>query len=477
MAGFVSQFVSYSQYQICSAEAEDLLDIYTVGDELLHGGGPDGCTGFTGIHTGDVEMRVVVHTAEPPPDGDWDTASETTLWCPDGELTVIGLLSEGRDALTAIPAPAKTLIRVRVYARNRIHESVREPADPPEQHEIHVWPVDEETAPVTLWSDESRQSWTPNPAKAAEWAMLQLLDQARRGVPDDGVRVTVVRTAPRGIRLATTIPAGDLAIRLRPSADATTLTWEWALADRPIFPDPLTVLPDGRASAVHLRGNPEGTLTLRHAGVPGGQAVLLGLIWDHLLTRPAAAAYAWQPPLRAKAGEATRLAETSRRERDERLAAGWGGTVPTDRMRAAGHLAKELARMDRPLLDRLAAFPDDRLRAVALWTARQALDRAGLLGLDWIADALATVETGEPLPAVFADRHGRTAYERMLADPQLPQTMIDVPGRRPVLLAAAAFGVLTALTQDDPLAAAAGTVVVAASAHGSGLLGDLRAAF
>ncbi|MFC4070026.1 hypothetical protein [Actinoplanes subglobosus] len=283
MTGFVSQFVSYSQYRIRTSEGDDLLDIYTVGDELLHVGGPDGCTGFTGVHTGEVDTRVVVHASEPPPDDDWDTASETTLWCPDGRITIEGLMGEADGPLTDLPAPAKSLIRVRVTARNRIHESIREPTDPAEQHEVHVWPVAEETAPVTLWSDGWGPAWTSRPDRAAAWAVLRLLDEARRRVPDDGVRVTVVRTVPGPVRLPATVPAGDLAIRLRPSAGAGTLTWEWTPADRPIFPEPLTALPDGRASAVHLLRNPDGTLTVRHAGVPGRQAVLVGLIWDHLL--------------------------------------------------------------------------------------------------------------------------------------------------------------------------------------------------
>jgi hydrogenase/urease accessory protein HupE len=71
------------------------------------------------------------------------------------------------------------------------------------------------------------------------------------------------------------------------------------------------------------------------------------------------------------------------------------------------------------------------------------------------------------MPAFFSEQHGRTAYERMLADPATPRTTIEVPGRRrPVLLATAAFGVLTALTYDDPLAAVAGVVHLAATAHG-----------
>jgi hypothetical protein len=458
MTGFVSQFVSYSQYEIGSAgDSGDLLDIYTAGDDLLHVGGPGGCTGFTGLHTGEVEFRVISHGSEPPPADldEWDTATETTLWCPDGRLTVIGLLGDGHDALTDIPVPGDTLLRVRVNARNRIHESARTDGDPPEQHEVHVWPVDEETGQLTLGDDGARATWGQRPDRAAEWAMLRLL----AGPPGGGRRAAVVRTATAPPRLPLTIPAGDLEIRLQP-AGADTFTWQWAGPDgRPV--------PDELPSTVRLRPGPDGTVTVRHEGVPAGQAVLLGLIWDHLLDRPDSVPFAWEATLRARAAEAARMAERARRRRDAEAAAVWGGSVPTDRLRQAGHLAQSLARMDRQLLDQLAALTPGEQHRMACRVARGALERAGLIRIDWIAEGLAAAEAGGPMPAFFSEQHGRTAYERMLADPATPRTTIEVPGRRrPVLLATAAFGVLTALTYDDPLAAVAGVVHLAATAHG-----------
>jgi hypothetical protein len=486
MAGFVSQFVSYSQYEIGSAgDSGDLLDIYTTGDDLLHVGGPGGCTGFTGVHTGEVEFRVVGHGTEPPLATEtWDTASETTLWCPDGRLTVIGLMSEGRDPLTDIPVAGNTLLRVRVYARNRIHESGRSAGDPPEQHEIHVWPVDEDTGQRTLVDDGARAAWGQRPDRAAEWAMLRLLAEPSTG----GRRAAVVRTAVTPPRLPATIPAGDLEIRLQPAGGGAfspaggaltqregTLIWQWVAPDG-------SPVPDERPSTVRWLPGPDGTVTLRHEDVPAGQAVLLGLIWDHLLdlgryeqgraaatetVQPAGVPFAWESTLRARAAEAERIAERSRQRRDGEAAAAWGGSVPTERLRQAGHLAQSLARQDRPLLDRLAALTPAEQHHVACRVARAALERAGLDRIDWIADGMAAAEVGEPMPAFFSDRHGRTAYERMLADPRTPQTTIEIPGkRRPVPVATVAFGVLTALTYDDRLAAVAGVVHLAAIAHG-----------
>jgi hypothetical protein len=457
MMGFVPQFVSYSQYEIGSAGDDgDLLDIYTAGDDLLHVGGPGGCTGFTGLHTGEVEFRVVSHGTAPPLETDaWDAVSETTLWCPDGRLTVIGLMSEGRDPLTGVPVAGDTLLRVRVHARNRIHESGRAGGDPPEQHEIHVWPVDEETGQLTLVDDGARAAWGQRPDRAAEWAMLRLL----AGPPGGGRRAAVVRTTAAPPRLPATIPAGDLEIHLRQVA-ADTFIWQWTGPDgRPV--------PDELPGTVRLRPGPDGTVTVRHEGVPAAQAVLLGLIWDHLLDRPDGTPFAWEATLRARAAEAERIAERARQRRDAEAAAVWGGSVPTERLRQAGHLAQSLARMDRQLLDQLAALTGEEQHRMACRVARETLERAGLLGIDWIAEGLAAAEAGGPMPAFFSEQHGRTAYERMLADPRTPQTVIEVPGRRrPVLLATAAFGVLTALTYDDPLAAVAGVVHLAATARG-----------
>lgn len=51
---------------------------------------------------------------------------------PRRALTVIGLPGSHRDGLTDVPVPGNGLIRVRIYARNRIHESARTDDDPPE---------------------------------------------------------------------------------------------------------------------------------------------------------------------------------------------------------------------------------------------------------------------------------------------------------------------------------------------------------
>ncbi|MEU4561920.1 hypothetical protein AB0F72_26345 [Actinoplanes sp. NPDC023936] len=461
MSMFVRQFVSYCQYQVYTGDGGDGLEIYTVGDDLLHVGGPAECTGFTGLHTGEIDMRIVPSASEPPvlSIDDWDAASETTLWCPDGRMTVIGLMSGPRDGLDRVPLTGHGLMRVRAYARNRIHESVRTEEDPPEQHELHVWPVTEETGSRTLYDDGSRGGWPQRTEQAATWALTRLLTAPGTSAQ----RVTVVRRRDEAWTPPETIFAGDLEIRLRRVREGT-YTWEW-VTGQPIFPDPVTRLPDDEPSTVRLTVQ-DGTPTVRHEGVPGHQAVLLGLVWDHLLGLPPGRPPAWEQPMRATAAEATRAHEERRRRRVEQEAAAWGGVPPTERMRGLRARAKALAKLDRALLDRLAGLPADRQRKVACWAVRRAMASAALDRVPWIALSLEAVEAGGPLPDFLID-HGE-AFRRLLEDPEVPQTLLEMPGGpRNVLHQAVAFPALLALGEEDPLAAAIEAVYIASSAHGS----------
>ena len=498
MAGFGRLHVDDCQYQVRTGNGATGLDIYTIGDDLVHVGGPAVLTAFAGIHTGPIGMRVTIAVAPPgpaPPD-DWDAVSETTLWCPTGRIAVIGLMGGTAEGLSDIPAP-RGLLRVRVHARNRLHETVRADGDPPEQHLVLLWPADEETGLRTLRSDSASADWPQKPAAAAAWAMLRLVSRPATGYgaarePDQDDRVAVVRrrSVPPAVAAALladpagalavdkVLPAGDLAIRLGTTARGT-MSWRWTVADRPIFPEPLTTLPDDEPGVVRLRVD-DGELTLRHERVPGRHAVALGLIWDHLLDRLTGAAGgppAWEPVLTAQAAEAAQRAATVRRHQAEQEAAQWGGRAPGERLRGVGGQATALAQLDRDLLDHLAALSADRQRELARWAARRGMRVAGLEDVGWIADALAADE----LPAAFTDDYGSAAFRRLLDDPDVPQTTVVLPGRgREMLQQAVAFPALLALGAADPLAAAIDAVHNAAIAHGdayAGFLADVRAAF
>jgi hypothetical protein len=75
----------------------------------------------------------------------------------------------------------------------------------------------------------------------------------------------------------------------------------------------------------------------------------------------------------------------------------WGGPLPDERVRGE-RVARRLAKLDRKLLDGIAALDPATQRAVAIWAARRACAVAGLTDLDWVKPALAAFEGGESLP-------------------------------------------------------------------------------
>jgi hypothetical protein len=53
-------FVSHCQYMVSTVPGASGMDIYTLGDDLLHVRGPNEFNGFCGLHTGWIEARVRV---------------------------------------------------------------------------------------------------------------------------------------------------------------------------------------------------------------------------------------------------------------------------------------------------------------------------------------------------------------------------------------------------------------------------------
>ena len=99
MNNFVRQFVDYCQYQVRSAPYwRTGMEIYVVGDDLLHVSSPTECTGVAATHTGWIEMRVVTRDDPPREIADeWYAVSETTLWCPRGVLSVHSMMGITTD--------------------------------------------------------------------------------------------------------------------------------------------------------------------------------------------------------------------------------------------------------------------------------------------------------------------------------------------------------------------------------------------
>ncbi|GLY42064.1 hypothetical protein Amsp01_080870 [Amycolatopsis sp. NBRC 101858] len=99
-----------------------------------------------------------------------------------------------------------------------------------------------------------------------------------------------------------------------------------------------------------------------------------------------------------------------------------GGTLPNERIPALrpGFL-REFTKRERGLAGDVPAASPEARRAPAHWVARRTPERAELTGVGWIADGLRAPEEGRPLPPPFDN--GKSACDRLLSDPAVPQAM------------------------------------------------------
>jgi hypothetical protein len=199
------------------------------------------------------------------------------------------------------------------------------------------------------------------------------------------------------------------------------------------------------------------------------------------------------PEERAEARRRERQAEEEAAERQRREMElewereQWGGRLPSERLRQVGGNAMGMARLDRDLVDAIAAATADSQRAVARWAARRAYALAGLADIDWIAPALSAAEHGEPLPAPFDDAANgfQRVWDRLWSDDRIPDTRVpsilggaDVPAMSQQAMAVPAlFGAV----ESDPLQAALDALFAAAAAYGADrcpeLFAEVRRAF
>jgi hypothetical protein len=495
---FTRVFVSHHQFQVgAGRETGDHLGLYTVGDDLLQVTGRAELTVMTGPHTGHVEVRARALGSAPDDDLDgWHAASESTLWSPGGQASICGLMGDCPDELVTTVSDRPGLLRVRVLARNRRPEE--QPPDPlaPEQYEVALWPVDEDTGFRSLRVDDMPPAvWSPNSARAAAWAMPRLVALAnpdprevllRRAAgaiadpPVDRVRVRRTRTIPEAWAGAfarrpadhigatvdgeeLVLPAGDVEVRLGQIATQEGFAARWRWAARP---GSSTAVPDSVESTVHIGDGAE--LTVLHEGVRAADAVLLGLVWDYLLDRVEAVAAGGSPPGHPWVpvfDELAARAEASRRGEAAFEARRWGGTAPAPRVRMLAANAFGLARLDRSLLDSLADATEAVQHAVATWAARRACEVAGLAAIDWIAPALAALDQGAPLPPPFDG--DQDPWDRLWADRRVPNRTVTIPsGTRNCSQQAIAFPAIRAAAQQDALAGAVDAVYFAALAYG-----------
>lgn len=97
-------------------------------------------------------------------------------------------------------------------------------------------------------------------------------------------------------------------------------------------------------------------------------------------------------------------AEAAERERQE-----WGGDPMPELERFQS--GKDLARMDRPLVEAVVRMNVATLRRLAFWAAVQAYEHAGLADRDWVRPALNAMHVGQQLPEPFGNR--TAAFEHL----------------------------------------------------------------
>ncbi len=157
-------------------------------------------------------------------------------------------------------------------------------------------------------------------------------------------------------------------------------------------------------------------------------------------------------------------AERFRREDEARY---WGGRAPdSDRLREIAPRAVGLARIDRNLVDEIAAVEPQEQRAMAAWAARETCRRAGLADEDWVVQALEALDLGDPAPACVATFDDAFARWQKISTEQITHSATVTLGNRAekprIAPEVSAIHAIIFARETNPLEAALDTVRTAA---------------
>ncbi|MBE8516576.1 hypothetical protein ILP97_03425 [Amycolatopsis sp. H6(2020)] len=172
--------------------------------------------------------------------------------------------------------------------------------------------------------------------------------------------------------------------------------------------------------------------------------------------------------------------EARAKARHEQLLREWGGVLPDSLILdlPPGSL-REFAKLDRDLAGSAVTAGPEICRALARRVAHLAFELAGLDGVDWIADGLRALDAGIPLPPPFDD--WAAAWDRLLSDPEVPQTLVRTPDGRHdnALQQAMAFPAIFAAVHEDASEALGSALSAAEYTYGEDqarFLAEVRAA-
>ncbi|MFD9112344.1 hypothetical protein [Streptomyces bottropensis] len=108
----------------------------------------------TGIHTGDVDVTVVLHQSEPVPDGgDWQEIVEISAHSASGELMVRGMMDDLDEELPVLSFNGPGSYRLRVHARGRDTAVDLAPDEVTEWYFIQAWPAPAQDVVVLRQTD------------------------------------------------------------------------------------------------------------------------------------------------------------------------------------------------------------------------------------------------------------------------------------------------------------------------------------
>ncbi|WP_159046409.1 hypothetical protein [Streptomyces sp. MMG1121] len=95
---------------------------------------------LTGIHTGDVDVTVALHSEAPGPgDGAWEEIVEVSLHSAAGDLVIRGLMSDLEEELPTLSFNGPGVYRLRIHARGRDSAIDDAPDEITEWYLIQVW--------------------------------------------------------------------------------------------------------------------------------------------------------------------------------------------------------------------------------------------------------------------------------------------------------------------------------------------------
>ena len=111
MTGFEQLYVSHHQFVVGTGTRTGHLPLYSAGDTLVQLTGDGTLTVLTGPHSARLPVRVTL--GRPGPAHGWDAASEATLFCDRGSLSVAGLMVDCPEASRGLAVQAG-LVRIRL---------------------------------------------------------------------------------------------------------------------------------------------------------------------------------------------------------------------------------------------------------------------------------------------------------------------------------------------------------------------------